>query len=480
MENAKIFSIFDEITKIPRESGKEEKIIQYLIDFAESRSLEYKKDEAGNVVILKPGSPSMENAPTVILQSHSDMVCEKNSDSDFNFDTDPIKYEEENGWLIAKETTLGADCGIGMAAQLAVIDSKTLKHGPIEALFTTEEETGLFGAKALKPGFIEGKILINLDSEDEGELFIGCAGGVDTTAKFHYNTEKVSNENNFIKISIYGATGGHSGDEIDKNRANANQILFRYLYQLSNTTDFALCSIDGGNKRNAIAREAYAVVAIPAEKRAAAEVLFLKTISGVKEEHSKSDPELAGSFESAAASNESIDKKTASKLIMAMHGVPHGVLAMSQEIEGLVETSTNLASIKMKEGSVIRIGTSQRSSIDSARFNAASRVEAIFKLAKAEVTHEGEYPGWKPRTDSPLLKISEQSYTTLFGAKPIVRAIHAGLECGMFLKTYPYLDMISFGPTIKGAHAPGERLEIASVDKFRKLLVDILGKIKAN
>lgn len=480
MESTKIFSIFDQITKIPRESGKEEKIIQYLIDFAKTRSLEYKKDQAGNVVIIKPATAGMENAPTVVLQSHSDMVCEKNSDSNFNFDTDPIKYEEENGWLIAKETTLGADCGIGMAAQLAVLDSKTMKHGPIEALFTTEEETGLFGAKALKPGFIEGKILINLDSEDEGELFIGCAGGVDTTAKFIYSTEKVPAENNFIKVSFYGASGGHSGDEIDKNRANANQLLFRYLYQLSHTTDFALCSVDGGNKRNAIAREAHAVVAIPSEKRAAAEVLFLKALNEVKEEHSKSDPKLTGSFQSAPATNEAIDKRTASRLIMAMHGVPHGVLAMSQEIEGLVETSTNLASIKMKEGNVIRIGTSQRSSLNSARHNAASRVEAIFAMAKAEVTHESEYPGWKPKTDSPLLAVCEKSYTSLFGTKPVVRAIHAGLECGMFLDTYPNLDMISFGPTIKGAHAPGERLEIASVEKFRKLLVDVLGNINAN
>ena len=480
MENAKIFSIFDEITKIPRESGKEEKIIQYLIDFAESRSLEYKKDQAGNVVIMKPGTSGMENAPTVILQSHSDMVCEKNSDSNFNFDTDPIKYEEENGWLIAKETTLGADCGIGMATQLAVIDSNEVKHGPIEALFTTEEETGLTGAKSLKPGFLQGKILINLDSEDEGELFIGCAGGVNTIAKFHFNTEKVSKDNTFIKVSVFGANGGHSGDEIDKNRANANQILFQYLYQLSHSTEFALCSVDGGNKSNAIAREAHAIIAISSEKRAAAEVLFLKTINEVKEEHTKSDPELTGAFESTPALNECIDKKTTSRLIMAMHGMLHGVLAMSQEIEGLVETSTNLASIKIKEGDVIQIGTSQRSSINSARFNAASRVEAIFALAGAEVTHENEYPGWKPKTDSPLLEICEKSYTSLFGTKPIVRAIHAGLECGMFLNTYPHLDMISFGPTIKGAHAPGEKLEIATVDKFRKLLIDVLGKIKAN
>ncbi|MGE0091717.1 MAG: beta-Ala-His dipeptidase, partial [Bacteroidales bacterium] len=362
MESNKIFSYFDQITKIPRESGKEEKIIEYLINFAKNRSLEYKKDEAGNVVIFKKGTLGMENAPTVVLQSHSDMVCEKNSDSNFNFDTDPIKYVIEDGWLIAKETTLGADCGIGMAAQLAILDSSNVKHGPLEALFTTEEETGLTGAQSLKPGFITGKILINLDSEDEGELFIGCAGGIDTTAIFKYQPEKPANNSLCLKVGFYGATGGHSGDEIHKGRANANQLLFRYLLDLSKTTNFKICQVDGGNKRNAIAREAFAVIALDIQSKEQAISLFQKCEKEISEEYIVSDPELHGKIETTNQAATSIDNDSARRLILAMNAVPHGVLAMSQEIEGLVETSTNLASIKMLDGNRIRIGTSQRSS----------------------------------------------------------------------------------------------------------------------
>jgi dipeptidase D len=479
MDTEKIFSIFDQITKIPRESGKEERIIEYLIDFAKERSLDYKKDKAGNVLITKPATPGMENAPVVVLQSHSDMVCEKNADSDFDFDNDPIKYEEEDGWLIAKETTLGADCGIGMAAQLAILDSDDVQHGPVEALFTTEEETGLTGARSLQPGFITGNLLINLDSEDEGELFIGCAGGIDTTAKFTYTPEAVPSGSEFLKAGFFGATGGHSGDEIHKNRANANQLLFRYLLILKDEIKFQLCHIDGGNKRNAIARECSAVIAIDPSDREKATELFNKCSQEIKEEYKISDPSLEGSVTRAEESfKTAIDTKTTGNLILAINAVPHGVLAMSQEIEGLVETSTNLASIKMIEGNTIRIGTSQRSSVNSARFHAGRRIESLFTLAGAKVTHEGEYPGWKPRTDSPLLKICEESYQKLFNTTPVVRAIHAGLECGMFLKTYPSLDMISFGPTIKGAHAPGEKLEISTVEKFSKLLVDVLSKLK--
>jgi len=478
MESSKIFSIFDQITKIPRESGKEQKIIEFLINFAKDRSLDYKRDDAGNVVIIKPATKGMESAPTVVLQSHSDMVCEKNSGSNFNFDKDPIQYVTESGWLIAKETTLGADCGIGMAAQLAVLDSDNISHGPLEALFTTEEETGLTGAKSLKPGFITGNILINLDSEDEGELFIGCAGGVDTTARFSYSVENADQNLEFVKVGFYGATGGHSGDDIHKNRANANQLLFRYLYLLSQNCEFSLCSVQGGNKRNAIAREAYAVIALqPCQINMAGE-LFKLTEREVQEEHLLSDPNLFGKLEPSQKESYFIHKKSVSNIINLLNGLPHGVLAMSQDIPGLVETSTNLASVKMDEPGIIRVGTSQRSSLNSARFNAARRIESLFIMAGAKVTHESEYPGWKPRMDSPLLEISRKAYSDIFNQEPIVRAIHAGLECGMFLKTYPKLDMISFGPTIRGAHAPGERLEIASVEKFTRLLLEILKRLK--
>lgn len=477
MEENSVLSLFDQITKIPRESGKEEKIVAYLINFAKERGLPYKVDEANNVLITKEGTKGKEGAPTVILQSHSDMVCEKNSSSNFNFDTDPIQYVEEDGWLIAKETTLGADCGIGMAAQLYILDSSTISHGPIEALFTAEEETGLIGAQALKPDFLKGKILINLDSEDEGELFIGCAGGLDTTIEMEYTPTQLPPSLNYYKVGFYGATGGHSGDEIDKGLANANQLLFRYLYKLQATTQFYLCCVEGGNKRNAIAREAYAIIALEASLVDESKQLFNTTLQEIKEEYPKSDPNIYGEFESTTPSTVAIDQESTRKLIWSINSAPHGVIAMSQEMEGLVESSTNLASIKMIEGNKILIGTSQRSSIESAKHYVAAKVASNFKLAGAEVFHRSEYPGWKPSKSSPILEKSVNAYRTLFGTEPIVRAIHAGLECGMFRKTFPQLDMISFGPTVKGAHAPGERVDIKSVDKFMELLLEVLDSI---
>lgn len=478
MEANKVISFFSDICKIPRESGHEEHIIAYLQQFARERELPCKTDAAGNVLITKAPSIGMESAPTVILQSHSDMVCEKNSGVVHDFEKDPIKVSQENGWLIAKETTLGADCGIGMAAQLAILDDKKIVHGPIEALFTTEEETGLKGAKSLIPGFISGNLLINLDSEDEGELFIGCAGGIDTTARFNYTKVAVPQNKECFKVGFYGATGGHSGDDIEKNRANANQLLVRFLYLIFDKYDISLCTIDGGNKRNAISREAYACISIEPADRETVTSIFQNLDEEVRKEYLKSDPKLYGKMEQGEPSSYSIDKDTARRLIYALNGCPHGVLAMSQDIPGFVETSTNLASIKMNEDGAIAVCTSQRSSINSARYNAANRIESLFKLAGAKVTHESEYPGWKPKLDSYLLTLSKSAYLELFQVDPVVRAIHAGLECGLFLNIYPDLDMISFGPTIRGAHAPGERLELASVEKFWKLLLHILKEIK--
>lgn len=479
MEPQSVFNFFGEICKIPRESKHEEKIIAYLQKFAQERSLECKTDEAGNVLIIRPASEGYETAPTVILQSHSDMVCEKNSDSNHNFDTDPINYVIEDGWMIAKETTLGADCGIGIAAQLAILDDKILKLPKIEALFTVDEETGLTGAMSLKPGFITGKYLINLDSEDEGEIFIGCAGGIDTTARFEYSPYKLSGDKEILKVKYFGLTGGHSGDDINKNRANANQLLARYLFLINEKFGLDLCKIDGGNKRNAIAREAVAIIAIPSGKKAEATQMFSELLADMKAEYSVSEPNLGGSIEGADFNGNCIEKSVADKLILALNASLHGVLAMSQDIENFVETSTNLASIKMDEDKcVITVCTSQRSSLNSARFNSANRMEALFRLAGAKVTHESQYPGWKPNLNSKLLIVGRESYKELFGTEPVVRAIHAGLECGLFLDTYPDLDMISFGPTLRGVHAPGESLEISTVDKFWKLLIDILKRVK--
>ena len=489
MKTQQILDSFKEILTIPRESGHEEQIIAYLQKFAKEHSLECRTDEAGNVLIIREAAPGKENVPTVVLQSHSDMVCEKNAGVEHDFTKDPIIAVEENGWLIAKDTTLGADCGIGIAAQLVALTDPDLKCGRIEALFTVSEETGLDGAMALQPGFITGKTLINLDSEDEGELFIGCAGGIDTTAKFKYTTYPATKEFVKCEFKIFGAQGGHSGDDIDKNRANANKVLARFLYRVLAKHDIELYEIDGGNKRNAIAREAYAVIGFAKKSQKSILKIFKEVVSEVKDEYKVSDPAVDGIAREVGihdmtdgtyfgAPAKAIDKNTAASLIYALYSAPHGVLAMSNDVKGLVETSTNLASIKMQKGGIIRVGTSQRSAINSCRRWAAEMVEACFEMAGATVTHESEYPGWKPNVNSEILELSVAAYKNLFGVEPVVRAIHAGLECGLFLDKFPGLDMISFGPTLRGVHAPGERLDLASLDKFRMLLEEILVTLK--
>ena len=464
--------------KIPRESGHEEHIIAYLQKFAADRGMDCKTDEAGNVLITIPATPGRENSPTIILQSHSDMVCEKNSGVEHDFSKDPIKAVVEDGWLIAKDTTLGADCGIGVAAELAVLEDKELPHGKIECLFTTSEETGLDGAFALKSDFLTGSILLNLDSEDEGELFIGCAGGIDTTAIFRYTPETVPQGHLCIKAGYCGGIGGHSGDDIDKGRSNAIQSLARFLYRANRECGIVLCSIDGGNKRNAIAREAFATIAARPSDISILKDLHQEVLAELKDEFSVTDPDIDGVWEEVENPSSAIDGRTAFNLICSLNSAPHGVLAMSAEVKGLVETSSNLASVKMIEENRIRIGTSQRSSTNSARKYAAEKVEAEFVLAGAEVTHESEYPGWKPSLKSHILEICKESYRRLFGKEPIVRAIHAGLECGLFLDKYPDLDMISFGPTLRGVHAPGERLDLASLDRFVLLLEDVIRQCK--
>lgn len=478
MTSEQVLSHFREIMKIPRESGHEEHIIAFLQKFAADRKLDCKTDEAGNVLITIPATPGREDSPTIILQSHSDMVCEKNSGVEHDFAKDPIKAVVENGWLIAKDTTLGADCGIGIAAQLAVLEDRNLPHGKIECLFTTSEETGLDGAFALKGDFLTGSILLNLDSEDEGELFIGCAGGIDTTARFQYTKAPVPQGATCIKAGFCGGIGGHSGDDIDKGRSNAVQSLARFLYRAWKECSITLCSIDGGNKRNAIAREAFAVIAVDSACVDKVRNIHKEVLAELRDEYSVTDPDIADIWETGVCADSAIDGKTAFNLICALDSVPHGVLAMSAEVKGLVETSTNLASVKMQEDNTVRIGTSQRSSTNSARRYAAERIEAAFVLAGAAVTHESEYPGWKPSLKSHILEICKDSYRRLFGKDPVVRAIHAGLECGLFLDKYPHLDMISFGPTLRGVHAPGERLDLASLDRFVLLLEDVIKECK--
>lgn len=477
MNSEKVLSYFKEITQIPRESGHEEKIVAYLQEFAAKHNLGCKTDKAGNVLITKEAAPGYEDVPAMVLQSHSDMVCEKNEGVEHDFAKDPIRYIIKDGWMIAPDTTLGADCGIGVAAQMALLVSD-MPCGKIECLFTTSEETGLDGAMALEPGFFTGKVLLNLDSEDEGEIFVGCAGGIDTTAEFNYKNEPIQSEFVLQEVFVKDAMGGHSGDDINKGRANAVQLLGRFLYSILDL-DWQLVTIDGGNKRNAIAREAKAVIAAEEDTLEIINERLEEYAAEVEEEYGAIEKDLkVGYGESNLEKDSAIDEMTAWNLVAALCASPHGVLAMSQEIENFVETSTNLASVKMTEPGVIRIGSSQRSCVTAARRAAAAKMEACFVLAGAIVKHEGEYPGWAPAAESPIRDACVASYKKLFGVEPKVKAIHAGLECGLFTEKFPGLDMVSFGPTLRGVHAPGERLDLASLDKFVALLVDVIKNFK--
>lgn len=477
MNSEKVLSYFKEITQIPRESGHEEKIVAYLQEFAAKHNLGCKTDKAGNVLITKEAAPGYEDVPAIVLQSHSDMVCEKNEGVEHDFAKDPIRYIIKDGWMIAPDTTLGADCGIGVAAQMALLVSD-MPCGKIECLFTTSEETGLDGAMALEPGFFTAKVLLNLDSEDEGEIFVGCAGGIDTTAEFNYKNEPIQSDFVLQEVFVKDAMGGHSGDDINKGRANAVQLLGRFLYSILDL-DWQLVTIDGGNKRNAIAREAKAVIAAEEDTLEIINERLEEYAAEVAEEYGAIEKDLkVGYGESNLEKDSAIDEMTAWNLVAALCASPHGVLAMSQEIENFVETSTNLASVKMTEPGVIRIGSSQRSCVTAARRAAAAKMEACFVLAGAIVKHEGEYPGWAPAAESPIRDACVASYKKLFGVEPKVKAIHAGLECGLFTEKFPGLDMVSFGPTLRGVHAPGERLDLASLDKFVALLVDVIKNFK--
>lgn len=472
-----VFYYFSEICKVPRPSKKEEKIISYLENFAAEQKLEIKKDEVGNILIKKPATPGKENLKTVVLQSHVDMVCEKNNDVEHDFLTDPIETIIDGEWLKAKGTTLGADNGIGVATELAILAANDIEHGPIECLFTIDEETGLTGAFALKEGFMSGDILLNLDSEDEGELFIGCAGGIDSVGEFHYREVPVPNGYFFFRVDVKGLKGGHSGGDIHLGRGNANKILNRFLSQTAKKYDMYICEVNGGNLRNAIPREAYAICAVPHDAKEPVRVDLNIFIADIENEFAVSEPDLKLTLQSETPRKMAIDQDTSSRLLKTLYAVPHGVYAMSQDIPGLVETSTNLASIKMIDSKKIKIETSQRSSILSARNDMANTVRAAFELGGARVSFGEGYPGWKPNPHSEILEIAVASYKRLFGVDAKVKAIHAGLECGLFLDKYPGLDMISFGPTLTGVHSPDERMHIPSVEKFWNHLLDVLANV---
>jgi dipeptidase D len=474
-----VWKFFHQITQVPRPSKKEGEIIRYLESFAQEYNIPVKKDKAGNILMWKPATAGYEALPTVILQSHMDMVCEKNSDKVFDFEHEAIQTVVDGEWLRADGTTLGADNGIGMAAELAILASDDIEHGPIECLFTVDEETGLTGAQEIEPGFMTGQILLNLDSEDEGELFIGCAGGKDTQGVLSYEPLPAPAGLQYFCIDIKKLRGGHSGCDIHKGLGNANKLLVRFLYILKKKVDFTLCSMDGGNLRNAIAREASAVIGLKPDDKEEVRALLNRFIAEVENELKYADPAVRITMESVDTPATCIDPAIAEKLIYTVYACPHGVAAMSHDIEGLVETSTNLASVKMKDDGKIVIGTSQRSSIESSKEAIAGQVSSVLLLAGAEVTQGDGYPGWAPNPDSAILKVAVDSYKRLFNKEPKIMAIHAGLECGLFLEKYPYLDMISFGPTLRDVHSPNERIEIHTVALWWEHLLDLLKHIPA-
>ncbi len=476
LEPRLLWKYFGDVLRIPRPSKKEEKIREYLVDFAKQHQLEVHTDATGNVLIRKPATPGHENRPTVILQSHIDMVCEKNGTSTHNFDTDPIQVHVEDGWLKAKDTTLGADNGIGVATELAILAADNLEHGPIECLFTVDEETGLTGAFGLQKGFLNGKILLNLDSEDDGLFFIGCAGGIDTVIEYPCVKEKADAAMSYFDLSVKGLLGGHSGDDINKGRGNANRLLARFLYHLESVMPYRLARFEGGNLRNAIAREATACIGIAKDKEAALKQEVERFCRIFVNEYHVTEPNVTLSAVSVATPDKVLAEENRQKLIRALFACPHGVLRMSDEIENFVETSTNLAAVKTLEDHIL-ITTSQRSSVESAKYEAAQRVAACFQTIGARTTHSEGYPGWKPNPASPILKTVLNTFKDLFDEEGKALAIHAGLECGLFSEKYPDMDMVSYGPTMRGVHSPDERLELSTVTRFWELTKEILKRI---
>ena len=477
LKPASVFEHFALINAIPRPSKREEKIIAYLKEFGESRGLETIVDETGNVLIRKNATPGYEDRDTIILQSHMDMVCEKLPECNIDFDNDPIETYVDGEWLCAKGTTLGADDGIGIAMELALLDADDIEHGPIECVFTRDEETGLTGAEGMKAGFMTGKMLINLDSEDEGQIFVSCAGGKRTQAIFRPKYQDDAEGLFFLKIGVKQLTGGHSGDDINKKRANSVKLLSRFIYLMSEKGKVLLGNLNAGGLHNAIPRDGEMIIAVPAAEKENVRAAFNVFASEVEEEYHVTEPNVKMYMESAEA-GKVICEEDSRKIILALQGVDNGVLSMCQDkaIEWLVETSSNLASVKTQEDGSILVTTSQRSNVMSALDNMCNTVRAVFQLAGAEVDTGEGYPAWKMNPNSKLTKMVVDTYKELFGKEPQVLGIHAGLECGLFAERYPDLDMVSMGPTLRGVHSPDERLLIPTVDMVWRHLLAILKK----
>lgn len=472
-----VFEHFAKINEIPRPSKHEEKMIEYLEDFGKSRGLDTVVDETGNVIIRKPATKGYENRTTVILQSHMDMVCEKLVDVDIDFAKDPIQTYVDGEWLKAKGTTLGADDGIGCAMELALLDSNDIEHGPIECVFTRDEETGLTGAMGMKAGFMTGDMLINLDSEDEGEFFVSCAGGITTNAVFSFEREDAPEGYFFMQVSLKGLNGGHSGDDIDKKLANGIKILSRFLYSEQEKHDLRLVSFNSGRMHNAIPRDGVVVFAVPADVKEDVRAAWNIFASNVEEEFHVTEKNMLFRMESTEAAKV-LPQETSRRFIMAMQAVDNGVFAMCQDeaLSWMVETSSNVASVTTGEDT-ITVVASQRSNVMSNLRNMADTIKAAMQLAGAKVTQGDGYPAWKMNPDSKLTAIVADTYKKLFDKEPKVKGIHAGLECGLFAERYPNLDMVSFGPTLRGVHSPDERLLIPTVQMVWDHLIEILKNI---
>ncbi|MDD4107568.1 MAG: aminoacyl-histidine dipeptidase [Prolixibacteraceae bacterium] len=478
IEPVEVWRIFNEILRIPRPSGHEDKIQDWAVSFGKNLGLETIKDESGNILIRKPPAPGMEKRAGVILQGHLDMVPQKNSDKNHDFLSDPIEGFIDGEWVRANGTTLGADNGIGVASAMAVLSSGKINHGPLEVLLTATEETGMDGASGLKPGILKGEILINTDSEDEGELYIGCAGGKDVNIGFSYTGEKVPESFIAVKMSVTGLKGGHSGIDIIRQRGNAIKVFFRILNAAYETTGVRISMLSCGGLRNAIPREAFGLLVIDKGKLNDFKNIAGKVAAAVKAEFADTDPGITVSVEEVQRPAEVMDEQSQLNLIRAVTVCPNGVIRMSSSMEGLVETSSNLAVVNSDPDNKVITGACMvRSSVDSAKDEVADRIKALFEMAGAEVSFSGEYPGWKPDPDSPILKTMKEVYKQKFGIVPKVKAIHAGLECGILGGKYPEWDMISFGPTIRFPHSPDEKVNIESVKKFWEFLIATLENI---
>lgn len=471
-----VWAYFDAITQIPRPSKKEQRISQFLVDFAFKHQLTIKSDAVGNLLITKSATDKKLDSPIIALQAHLDMVCEKKKDSLHNFDTDPIISYIDGDWLKAKDTTLGADNGIGIAMIMAALASDDIEHPGLECLFTVDEESGLTGAFALKLNFMTAKALINLDSEDDGEVFVGCAGGMDTVARLPYSTENVPNNYFGFSLSLSGLVGGHSGDDIHRGLGNSITLISQFLNHINQQTDLRINHIEGGHLRNAIPREAKVAGMVPNSFKETLRVQLNIFLSEIETEYAHKEPKMQWELGSELEIQRVIEKSISDKLLNALASCPNGVIAMSNLMQDLVETSTNLASVKMKDD-FIEIVSSQRSSVNTSRQYIASEVASHFLSIGAAVIHSDGYPGWKPDLESPLLQVAVESYERINKTSPKVKAIHAGLECGLFKENYPDMDMISIGPTIRGAHSPDERLSISSTENTWCWLVEILQSI---